>query len=74
MATEAEADTNAGYSGHPYGRYHGYYGHHLGKRSANAEAAPEAESLYGYGGHYGSYYPNIYSSYPSHIYLAQPYR
>merc|ERR1712226_967844 len=70
--------------GHGYGygypsRYHGYYGHHLGKRSADAEAAPaaDADAAALYFGHYRGYagYPYAYGAYsPYHAgYYAHPY-
>merc|ERR1711936_375264 len=55
-APDAEAKPYYGYGyGYPY---YGYYGHYLGKRSADAEPTPEAESkpwygYYGYPGYYG---------------------
>merc|ERR1719435_893827 len=41
----------------PYAGYgHGYYGHFLGKRSADADAEPEADAFYGvYGYPYAAY-------------------
>merc|ERR1711990_1136126 len=64
---EAEADpallySHYGYAGYPYaysGLYHGYagyhagypYAYHYGKRSADAEAEPEADAYYGYYGY-----------------------
>merc|ERR1719150_3042093 len=60
----------AGY-GYPYASRLGYYGHYLGKRSADAEpeakANPEAwYGGYGYGrGYYGGYYGRgYYGGYP----------
>merc|ERR1712045_182390 len=47
-AAVAEPEADAGY---PYG-HHGYYGHHYGKRSADAEptaaAEADADAYYGY--------------------------
>merc|ERR1712183_985953 len=43
---DAEADAHYGYYGHPYA-----FGHHYGKRSADAEPAAEADAHLGYYGY-----------------------
>merc|ERR1712087_1036904 len=52
-----------GYYGYGYPRY-GYYGHHYGKRSADAEPEAEAAYLSYYGGYPYAYgYPYGYRAY-----------
>merc|ERR1712241_1123495 len=69
-AAVAEPEADAGYHyGHLGYAHHGYYGHHYGKRSADAEptaaAEADADAYYGYGyGHLG---------YAHHGYYGCPY-